>query len=153
MTKVVKNLSGLKSELNGVIQKVIKDKSVQKEIIDVYEKNIRKTVYDAYDPKEYKRRYSLTKGSNIKITVGNGLIEIENISKPNPKYGGTVNKNLPHLIEYGSGNPGGYFYDYKGKFEKSRPFTKNTTKDLSSNQQHKEAIKKGLKKYGIKVID
>lgn len=146
-------------ELTKEIQKRI-DKSlineVFEEIRDVEQKNIDEYVYDVYQPKIYERRDingGLIADKNIvgKL-VKKGELEVTNITKPNPDYNGTTNKNLPYLIENGYGEKG-YKYDYPADlpYVAPRPFTEKTEEELIRTKKHVKALKEGLKNNGLNI--
>lgn len=138
----------LANEVNSAVQKVEKDV-------------IRKTVYQAYEPKVYQRRNSLY---NLEGTVAGKTLEVKTLAEPNgagvaagydnPAYDGmlkaSTNKNLARTIEYGGySNNGGDGYDFYDVGP--RPFVQTTVETLAAGKQHVAALKQGLRKKGITV--
>ena len=137
----------LANVVNSAVQKVEKDV-------------IRKTVYQAYEPKVYQRRNSLY---NLEGTVAGKTLEVKTLAEPNgagmavgydnPAYDGEVikastNKDLARTIEYGgysyNGGDGYDFYDVG-----PRPFVQTTVETLAAGKQHVAALKQGLRRKGI----
>ena len=153
------------SEAKKYIEKAVADtlaNEVNASVQQVEKQTIREVVYDAYEPKLYKRRHSLYELEG-KVTGGNTL-EVRNTAKPSgagsmagydsPSYDGVLKastgKDLVKTIEYGgysNGEGDGYdFYDVG-----PRPFIQTTIERLASGKQHVAAMKRGLKKKGISV--
>ena len=142
------------------------DAALEKEVAETVKAEevsvINETVYGVYHPKFYRRRGpygGICDFHNMEHSVEKGKLSVMNVTEPNP--GGTANdsmvttgKDLPKLIEYGHGGPGG-FYDWPlpgRRYIKPRPFTKKTIERLSDDKAHVYALKEGLKRQRIKVI-
>lgn len=159
---------------NALIQSVVKqvDETVKKDVFpvvkEVYQKHIQAEVYDAYSPVTYQRRGSdggLIDSDNIVGKYKDRVLEVRNIAKPNesiaqPKtpYSPAYDTQFAAWIERGkayTGDAKKYLFGPRDHSDESwalpRPFTKETVKDLSVNQQHKKALCDGLKRRGLKV--
>lgn len=152
---VAKNFKALTKELQKRIDKSLKNE-VFEEIRDVEQQNIKEHVYGVYQPKIYTRREDKNGLIDDKNIVGklvkSGELEVTNITKPNPDYDGTTDKNLPYLIENGH-NAHGYRYDYLHDlpYVYPRPFTEKTEEELIRTKKHVKALKDGLKNNGLNV--
>ena len=146
-------------ELRKVVEKAIDD-SLENEVFEAAKdeeiKSIEIDVFAVYTPKIYERRAfgGIDDEENIVYDeVKNGIIKIENITEFNPGYE-TENEGpeLAILIEYGHGGKD-YYYDYPSSddFCDPRPFISNTRKRLKKSEQHKAALKNGLKRNNIKT--
>lgn len=156
---VIKNFS----ELTKQVQKKI-DNSLNKEVFKTIQKveqeEITATVYDVYEPTVYQRRRKNggmedIKNIQKKQEAKNGILEVVNVTKPNPQArdGATTNKDLPYLIEHGESYIGNNHYDYPAyPYASARPFTKNTIIELNQDKAHLEALKSGLERNGLRVL-
>lgn len=95
-------------------------------------------VYEAYNPIVYERRDDLWDDKNIDINVEGYELTLKNITPPNPRFGGSMDKNLSEVIETGHG------YDYD--FAMARPFLQSTEKGLETTAE--ETMEYGLNKRG-----
>ena len=150
-----KNTADLLSFLRKSVDKALTT-DVFPAVRDMEIEAINETVYSHPASNYYRRREEsggLGDPSNIIMKGGgakNGILAVINITPPNPYLDGvsaaggmaTVSKSLPSVVEYG------YGYDY-WKSPRTRPFTKNTIKKLSSSGVCAEALKQGLLKQGI----
>lgn len=156
----VNNLKDLRKILEKKIEESL-DKEVTNTIRDVMLNNIEETVYDTYEPSQYKRRYEkegLSDPSNIGGVIVNGELQVFNATAGNPDIyingKRDVSQNdgdyLAPIIEYGKG------YDFSSEngnngYEKPRPFVENTREELKQTKAHVKALKQGLKNRGINV--
>lgn len=142
------------------------DEALDHEVADAIRseevETILEVVYGAYKtPIMYERRGDfggMADPYNIEHEVKNGRLVVVNNTDPNP--GGTMNndrvttgKYLDQLIEYGHGSSGGV-YDFPkagAGYMKPRPFTQTTIEHLEKNKAHVDALRKGLKRRGVKV--
>ncbi len=138
------------------------DKALEREVLDAVRKEeistIEDVVYDAYDPLMYRRRGDyggMADPYNIEGEVEDGQLRVVNTTEPNSKYAsiGSKYKNLPKLIEYGHGGPGGRydFPRYGAGYMKPRRFTQQTKERLQKTGAHKDALEDGLNRLGIKT--
>lgn len=128
---------------------------MKNDVVDVYKENITKHVYEAYDPIEYDRRYSLLQDQNIKSDTEKNkdgiALKIWNEAPYNPEYGGTP-ADLPELIEYGDGYNGNYYdYPFDSRYTRPRPYTEKTKENLEETGKHIESLKKSLRSKGLDV--
>lgn len=122
------------------------------------------TIYNAYSPSTYARRYSYTKASSYLKEFTKNSVKITPVVAPNPRGNPTptTNKDLTALIEYGGpvgprrprGRPSNAFkaslhqyYDYESI--DPRPFMANSTETLRG--QIAEIVATGLAMQGISV--
>lgn len=136
----VRTLKQLNEQLRKVALDALQnDTEVANAVIRVGQDSVQKYVYNAYKPKKYERTYQL-KNDWYKENVSEG-IKVFNDRRDGDKY-------IPKVVETGVG------YDYTGYgygYEKPRPFIEETKKELKSNKQHLEALKKSLRNKGYKV--
>jgi len=151
--------------LMEIVQKKI-DSAQKNEVFeavrDVYQDHVQSDVYNVYSPSAYVRRMEnggLIADENIVGNVNNNILEVMDVAPLNKSEGAiTYNSQtyLTKIIENGLAYTGNAVYlfdqDMSGEpWATPRPFTKNTIDDLKQNKQHVEALKKGLKKRGIKT--
>lgn len=125
------------------IEKQIKDTMVD-EVANAVKDNmaeaVQTSVYDAYSPMYYKRRMQdggIIDKNNMEVTETSDGIIVRDVA---PLDNGRRDFSLDEIIVNGWGNQ---------PFE--RDFYVETEDRLSENNDHVEALKKGLKKRGIKV--
>ena len=155
-----KSLQALKNELNKKITNALKEE-VNNIVIDAMIEHINEDVYNVYEPKFYQRRYTndgLADISNIDSDVKHCVLAVQNNAIANPviyiagKELKSQNQGnfLTPIIETGNG------YDFSSttsggrEYLKPRPFVSNTNEDLKNNKQHITALKKGLKRQGVR---
>lgn len=106
------------------------------------QESIKKSVYNAYTPKVYNRRYyndGLIDADNITVTELIDGIQLVN-DAPLNNYGYIGDYRLDDIIVNGMG------YQPFG-----RDFYKQTVTDLEASEEHITELKKQLKKLGIDV--
>ncbi len=168
-----KQFDNVIKKIKPAIQKKI-DTSLYQDVYPAVAKKesrvIQDEVYEAYTPKEYIRRFDEFGGDdglaslrNIEIRRGvskNGILVVVNTTEPNPegcpKSAVTTDKLLPNLVEYGNrrsayGKKYDFVKDPKAAYLKPRPFTKKTVEALEEDKDHIKAIKRGLRRQGLKV--
>jgi len=137
--------SQLKKELELYIIGAMSD--VGEAVKDEHQDAIERVVYNKYAPRYYKRRMELSglkDRGNMPITrYGKLGIQMRNITRANPRYGGDGRFMIADSIEYGTG-----VMAQIG----SRPFFAETIRSLKKNGTHLYALKKGLEKQGVKVL-
>lgn len=108
-------------------------------------KQVQTTVYDAYEPTSYRRRYDMGNRENIVGNVSGTTLSVTNITPPSSQGWPppTVSKDLAQVVETGVG------YDYFSPG--ARPFTQKTGEALAANKAHVKALRSALRKRGIKV--
>jgi len=120
---------------------------------DVMRDNILNTVYSAYKPVKYIRRYNdggLIDNENIHSElVSDGTISITNDTPVNEEYGGDDSTmSLTEQIIEGKG----YNYNLEGAaYLEPRDFMEDTREELRQTGDHVEALKNGLRKKGFEV--
>ena len=120
---------------------------------DVLRENISSTVYSAYSPKMYARRYNeggLLDNENIHSKlVSDGTISITNDTPVNENYGGDDSTmSLTEQIIEGKG----YNYILEGAaYLEPRDFMEATREELIQTGDHISALKNGLRKKGFEV--
>ena len=135
----------LKKEIDNILGKEVLE-VVQDEMIQAVDS----VVYDAGTPLYYQRRglseYSLGLGGRQQMdgVVNNGTLEVTNNAPPQNEFNN--DKSLAYNIEYGYGSKDQWF-------NVSRPFIQTTKENLKRNKNHVEAMKEGLVKRGLKVVD
>ncbi len=132
---------------------------------------IKNTVYEAYTPNIYDRRYDnggMMDVRNIQIengTVQNGRLVVINETPPNPYWSdrdvhgsATVNKSLPELINYGHSRyvkySGRFGYDFPKKkyaYYKARPFIEETRTILKNKGTLDRRLGNALKRQGLRI--
>lgn len=139
-------------------------KEVFEEVRDEEAAVIYEEVYKVYKPKIYRRRGEyggLGDPYNIEIRGGaaqGGKMIVVNTTQPNPAgcapgASVTTGKDLPGLVEFGSGYRY-YQYDFPKKgaaYMRPRPFTAKTIENLRKSRAHVLALKEGLKRQGVDV--
>jgi len=154
--KSFKNLKELESYIQQQLNETLKDE-VFEEVRDTIQKHIDSDVYDVYSPTVYNRRETsggLIADENIVgETISDGMIEIKDIASPSKSIKGTTYDNsnptmfsrwindglVPNIFNNKDGYP----------WTEPRPFMDNAREDLSNNNQHFEALKRGLKKRKV----
>lgn len=157
-------IHGLQAQLNKKI-----DDALTHEVFDKVVEDQGKIIYDEVyampTSGRYQRRWDdggLLDPDNTVIVGGaasGGVMEIENITRPNPYLNGVdpsggmsstpEGTTTPKLIEYGISSSTGYGYDWWDG--KPRPFVEATRKHLRETKVHVRALKKGLQRQGVKV--
>ena len=117
---------------------------------------IRREVYDVYNPVMYDRRGAdggLGDPENIVGAVDESTLTliVTNETPPNPYApdGASTNKSLAEVVEYGEGYD---YYKTGAEYLNPRPFTQATYDELKSNKTHVEMLKIALNKRGIKTL-
>lgn len=145
MSIVVPNISSLKEIIRRVANHALQE-DVAPEVQIMLAENAQKDVYDAYDPFEYPRSFSLTDGAPETYDIEEGDLKV------------TVSVNHPYgkLIEYGHGIDG-MFYEFPfnrddtaDKFLRPRPFFRHTVEQFDK-EKFKEVFKEGLEKRGFTI--
>jgi hypothetical protein len=154
MNYIEEQLKNLKTKLKSKIDDALRNE-VAEIVTETMLSNIKTEVYDAYNPKRYERRYDdggIVDEGNIVSKVKGNTLTVENITMSNKEYlpKGEKPFKIAGVIEHGSGAGYGE-YDYYDPG--ARPFLEETRNDLIKNKQHIDAIKKGLKRQGIDVVD
>jgi hypothetical protein len=138
------SIAELEKFLNQKI-KIALEQDVKKAAVKTMQKEVIETVYNKYEPTQYKRTGGLYQEKNIKGTMLNdNTLEIENI-REDEKTG----RYIAPVVEEGVG----YEWEDSKIYNMQpypRPFVSNTTKELE-NGVAKEAMKKGLQKQGMDV--
>lgn len=161
------NMKSLCSYLQKRIDNALGDE-VFETVKQTEQESIEDVVYGAYIPGTYSRRGEdggIGDTNNIVLgsPVTNGVLEVVNVTEPNPYLNGIdesdgyadTEKNLPELIERGHGYKG-YGYDIvrtNAGYMKPRPFTQETINRLADTKDHVYALKRGLIKQGIAAVD
>lgn len=112
------------------------------------------TVYGAYTPVMYDRRYDaggLSDPDNMEVNVSGGVLTVTNVTPAADGPGYTTGKNLAQLIEGGNGSGGFYDFPSRGAYMRARPFTEATRELLRNDKTHVEGLRRGLKRQGLKV--
>lgn len=119
---------------------------------DVMQAEVQNTVYSAYQPKVYPRRYEngglIDEDNYHAELVENGTVAITNDTPINGIYGGDDSMSLTEQIIEGKG------YTYGNGTEpyaQPRDFMEATREDLRQTNAHVEALKVGLAKRGFEV--
>jgi hypothetical protein len=152
--KSFKNLKDLSAYLNKSI-----NESLTTTVADTVRKKMQaqidQTVYDAYDPSFYIRRYDsggLRDAENIVAElITDGELRVINVARLNSGSPLPNGVELAEVIEYGLAAVTGTKNDYP-PYGQPRPFIKNTRADLESSKEHVKALKEGLKNHGIDCI-
>lgn len=141
-------LSDIKSDIEDALAQEVLD-----EVKNIELKHVERDVFAVYSPKIYKRRSSggIDDENNIIGKVRNMQLRVDNTTAFNEGYG-TWNHGvgLADLINNGDSMKG-YFYDYPGEFNKSRPFLDNTILEIESTDSVDNALAKGMKKRGYDI--
>lgn len=126
--------------INDVLQEeVFNDvsKTIQESVIE--------DVYDKYDPTQYIRKGKMATSQVIhKEMLGNGMMKI--IHK---RMDGS--KNVSDIVEKGIG----YTWTRSKIYQSQpfpRPFMRITSMKIKSKNIHLKALKRGLKRFGLKLI-
>lgn len=119
--------TAIRRSFNRTLQSTIKE-----DLVKMYRETVLEVVYGRYNPRKYKRRYSLLRiGTkfNTYSTKGSSL-DVYTLAKPNLSkndYGLVF--NLAELVEYGHGYNGNYYNMFNGNFSdhsyaRPRPFNR-----------------------------
>lgn len=162
---ITEALKEAKKKAEKKVNQVLAD-DVFKTVRDEELKQIDDTVYAMEVSGRYQRRFDeggLLDPDHIVIdggAVSDGRLVVSNITPANPFLNGMDSENglsttpldakIAKLVEFGEYHPNGYGYDW-WKRAKPRPFIENTRKVLKRRKSHVAAMKKGLKKRGVKV--
>lgn len=100
-----KQLAQLRADVNDVIHNDMRDGIVMA-MVD----SARTRVYDAYSPKKYERRWTLTDPSHYRFTPIDLGVEVESPIMGNPAYAPPASSGwnpgyISHIIESGDGYP------------------------------------------------
>lgn len=149
-------LKELRKQLMSRVKKVAQ-KDMTEEIKDVEIRTIKTSVYDAYSPTMYIRRYGNNgiidkKNINVHFTDNVNAISmsITNDTRGNTWWPNSTSGYIEHIIEDGVG----YTWTRSDIYKEQpypRPFTKNTINDLKQNKEHVKALKDGLQKNNIDI--
>ena len=98
-------MARLRADVTDVIQNDMRD-GIAVAMVD----SARTRVYDAYSPKKYERRWTLTDPSHYKFYPMNMGIEVESPIEGNPAYAPPKSSGwnpgyISHIIETGDGYP------------------------------------------------
>lgn len=130
-------------KLEKYVKNCIKDvlnNEVAESVKNAMGANIKRYVYDVYEPKIYKRRgvFGDRKSFIAYMNTNNHrTLWVENIATGK----NASNKRLDSIIETGKG------YDYD--FSMIRPWYTHTMRSLNKNQEYITALKNGLLKKGF----
>lgn len=100
-----KAMAQLRADVNDVIQNDMRD-GIAVAMVD----SARKRVYDAYSPKKYQRRWTLTDPSHYQFSFHDLGLEVESPIMGNPAYAPPASSGwnpgyISHIIESGDGYP------------------------------------------------
>lgn len=100
-----KAMAQLRADINDVIQDEMRD-GIAVAMVD----SARTRVYDAYSPKKYERRWTLTDPSHYRFTPIDLGVEVESPIMGNPAYAPPASSGwnpgyISHIIESGDGYP------------------------------------------------
>ena len=140
----VKNYNQLFKQLQKVISESLKDE-VADEAIKTMKFEIKRQVYDAYEPLSYERKYDdggLVDDANILTEVNGTTLVVENIRRDE----NDISRNVAYVVETGEG----YQYNVPERLKYGRPFTMATREELK-NGKAVNALKKGLNNRGLKT--
>lgn len=160
--KIDKMITKLQQQLAPKINAAL-SREVLQAIIYAECKAIDDEVYSMPTSGRYTRRRDnggLLDPSNIQGRVTDGTLEVVNVTRPNRYLNGVSHydglsttpgsASLAGIVEHGVYDPHGAGYDY-WKVAEARPFTAKTAEDLKKSGAHIVALKKGLRRQGIKV--
>lgn len=138
------NIKELNKYLNTCVNDVLQ-KEVFTDVSNEIQKSIQKDVYEAYTPTSYIRTGEMKSPELIhKEMLGNGVMKITH-----KRIDGT--KNVSNIIEKGIG-----YTWINSSIYKSQPFPrkfmKGTTFRIKNKNIHLIALKKGLKRFGLKLV-
>ncbi len=155
-------LGKISKQVSAKIDDALK-KEVLQAVSDAEGKALYETVYRMPTSGRYERRWDdggLLDPDNIQGSVTDGTLTVVNVTKPNPylnginRYGGVSttpsSASLAGIVERGVYDPHGAGYDF-WKDAEARPFTAQTAEDLKKSGAHVAALKKGLRRQGVKV--
>lgn len=137
MPNIEEQLKKIAIRLQSNIEKAMKEE-VAVVIVKEAKNKVDEMVY-SYKPKIYERTGEL-RDSWETVQIDNGIL-VRNTREDEGKY-------IPQVIETGDG------YDYTGygyEYEEPRPFIEATREEIVSKGKHIKALKKGLKKQGLKI--
>lgn len=140
----------IKEAINSTLQNEVKNAALR-----TIESSATKVVYSSYDPKRYKRRYSLLDDKSYTITSKDMSISINpNASFNTDFYTKNSGNELAYLVEGGNGSHG-YNYDFPMHsntiypYMNSRPFMMQAEDSLEDIAV--EELKTGLLKRGLAI--
>ena len=143
-------MARLRADVTDVIQNDMRD-GIAVAMVD----SARTRVYDAYSPKKYERRWTLTDPSHYKFYPINMGIEVESPIEGNPAYAPPVSSGwnpgyISHIIESGDGYP----WFTKGNDLNTigpRPYLTEGIKDYVNTGKANEDLADGLRARGYIV--
>lgn len=153
MGKSYKSLDSLIYDLLNDVEEVMSSEEFKTDMKNVMTKNIKETVYEAYDPWFYNRKEEnggLTDHSNIKATMlGKTELELVNI-RADEETGRLVTPIIVSGEGYNFTRPTYRDTDKKGRtyYRNPRDFLQATRDDLDKNGQHVQSLQNGMKKKG-----
>lgn len=143
-------MARLRVDVTDVIQNDMRD-GIAVAMVD----SARTRVYDAYSPKKYERRWTLTDPSHYKFYPMNMGIEVESPIEGNPAYAPPKSSGwnpgyISHIIETGDGYP----WFTKGNDLNTigpRPYLTEGMKDYVNTGKANEDLADGLRARGYIV--
>lgn len=144
-------LAQIANKLKPKIQDAL-EKEVFEEVKQIGEKRVQSDVYDVYEPQQYDRQYLLEKSwAKERLKDKDAGIAVFNT-----RYGTQSNGDRVYVAEIVET---GYGYEfplsergYRNGFDGGeRPFIENTKEQIKATNVHREKLKQGLKRQGIKV--
>lgn len=148
MSKSYTNLDDLFDDILDDVDEVLQFE-VANEVKEVMQKHVDIDVYDTniYDPSMYQRTGKLREEIDTTL-IEQGTLMLSNTREED-------GRNIAQVVETGEG----YTFRPRKGHEwattgwQPRPFTSETARDLETNEQHTDAMSKGLiaKGYDVKV--
>lgn len=144
-------LANIARQLKPKLQNALENE-VYEEVKQTGKKHVKEDVYDVYEPQQYERKNLLEKSwGKEKVHGEDAGIAVFNTRYATREDGTKV--YVPEIIETGIGyeyplSQKGFLDGFMGG---SRPFIENTEKELMNTNKHKESLKKGLKRQGVKM--
>lgn len=159
------DISDIQSDIIKIVNTALLEEVAPK-VIDELIEHAMEDVYSAYEPKEYKRRFSfMKKGSYYSYLAKDGELHIEPVAVFNDEPpSNNVGTGLAQLIDEGNGG-GGYWYEHWGKssnyeqyldrshaqYLKPRPFFSNVAEELDYTEWYLKIVENALRKNGYDV--
>lgn len=150
MASIEQQLAQIAKKIKPKIQNAY-EKEVYTEVVKIGAESVNRDVYSLYEPQRYERTGLLAKswgkekldGDDVGISVFN--------TRTGTRSGEDV--SVAEIIETGFGYEfkpveKGYRHGYDGG---ERPFIHNTREEISRSGIHKEKLKEGLTRQGLKV--
>ena len=143
-------MARLRADVNDVVHNDMRD-GIAVSLVD----SAQRRVYDAYSPKYYERRFTLTDPSHYRFYPTDMGIEVDSPITGNPAYAPPASSGwnpgyISHIIESGDGYPW-FEHGADMKTVGPRPYLSQGLKDYVEDGRANEDLAEGLRARGYIV--